>query len=77
MSTFMRLSEKNKHQFGSVQFSYSVQPFLTPGTEACQASLFITNLQLPTQTHVHRVGDAIQLSHTLPSPSPSFNFSQQ
>ena len=29
--------------------------------------------QLPefTQTHVHRVGDAIQPSHPLPSPSPS------
>ena len=35
--------------------------------------------QLPesTQTHVHRVGDAIQPSHPLPSPSPSaLNLSQ-
>ena len=35
--------------------------------------------QLPefTQTHVHRVGDAIQPSHPLSSPSsPAFNFSQ-
>ena len=35
--------------------------------------------QLPefTQTHVHRVGNAIQLSHPLSSPSPSaFNLSQ-
>ena len=30
-----------------------------------------------TQTHVHRVGDAIQLCHTLSSPSPpAFNHSQ-
>ena len=30
-----------------------------------------------TQTHVHRVGDAIQLSHPLSSPSPpAFNLSQ-
>ena len=30
-----------------------------------------------TQTHVHQVGDAIQLSHSLLSPSPSvFNLSQ-
>ena len=30
-----------------------------------------------TQTHVHWVGDAIQSSHPLPSPSPpGFNFSQ-
>ena len=34
--------------------------------------------QLPefTQTHVHWVGDAIQPSHPLSSPSPSFNLSQ-
>ena len=31
----------------------------------------------PTQTHVHRVGDAVQPSHPLSSPSPStFNLSQ-
>ena len=31
----------------------------------------------PTQTHVHRVGDAIQPSHPLSSPSPpAFNLSQ-
>ena len=35
--------------------------------------------QLPefTQTHIHRVGDAIQQSHHLSSPSPpAFNLSQ-
>ena len=34
--------------------------------------------QLPelTQTQVRRVGDAIQSSHPLPSPSPAFNLSQ-
>ena len=34
--------------------------------------------QLPefTQTHVHRVGDAIQPTHPLSSPSPTFNLSQ-
>ena len=34
--------------------------------------------QLPelAQTHVHRVGDAIQPSHPLSSPSPTFNLSQ-
>ena len=33
---------------------------------------FPVHHQLPefTQTHVHRVGDAIQPSHSLPSPSP-------
>ena len=29
-----------------------------------------------TQTHIHRVGDAIQPSHPLLSPSPAFNLSQ-
>ena len=34
-------------------------------------------LQEPTQTHVHQVGDAIQPSHPLSSPSPpTFNLSQ-
>ena len=34
--------------------------------------------QLPesTQTHVHRVGDAIQASHPLLSPSPALNLPQ-
>ena len=35
------------------------------------------NHQLPELTHVHRVGDAIQPSHPLSSPSPlTLNFSQ-
>ena len=35
------------------------------------------HLQELTQTHVHWVGDAIQISHPLLSPSPpAFNFSQ-
>ena len=40
---------------------------------------FPVHHQLPelTQTHVHRVGDAIQLSHPHLSPSPpAFNLSQ-
>ena len=34
--------------------------------------------QLPefTQTHVHQAGDAIQPSHPLSSPSPTFDLSQ-
>ena len=36
------------------------------------------NQQLPelAQIHVRRLGDAIQLSHPLSSPSPVFNLSQ-
>ena len=38
----------------------------------CSMPGFPVHHQLPefTQTHVHRVGDAIQLSHPLSSPSP-------
>ena len=45
----------------------------------CSRWGFPVHHQLPelTQTHVHRVGDAIQLSHPLSSPSPpAFNLSQ-
>src|SRR5574341_1381368 len=63
----------------SVQFSSAAQscPILcdpmdrgTPG--------FPVHHQLPefTQTPVHQVGDAIQPSHPLSSPSPAFNVSQ-
>ena len=39
---------------------------------------FPVHHQLPelAQTHVHRVGDAIQPSHPLLSPTPAFNMSQ-
>jgi len=45
----------------------------------CSTSGFPVHHQLPelAQTHVHRVGDAIQLSHSLSFPSPPpFNLSQ-
>ena len=44
----------------------------------CSTPGFPVYYQLPelTQTHVHHVGDAIQPSHPLPSPSPpAFNLS--
>ena len=60
----------------SVQLLSPVRLFVIPWTVACQASLSITN-SVFTQTHVHWVGDAIQPSHPLSSPSPSaFNLSQ-
>jgi len=46
------------HQFSLVQLLSRVQLFATPWSEACWASLSPT-LEL-AQTHVHRVGDAIQ-----------------
>ena len=45
----------------------------------CSMAGFPVHHQLPelTQTHVHLVGDAIQLSHTLSYPSPpAFNLAQ-
>ena len=49
------------------QFSRSVV------SDSCSTPGFPVYHQLPesTQTHVHRVGDAIQPSHPLSSPSPS------
>ena len=58
------------HQFSSVQSLSRVRLFETPWIAALQASLSIT------QTHVHWVGDAIQPSHPLSSPSPAPNPSQ-
>ena len=56
------------HQFSSVQSLSRVQLFATPWI---QPSLPVHH-HLPefTQTHVHWVGDAIQPSHPLSSPSP-------
>ena len=49
----------------------------TRWTAASRASLSITNSWSFTQTHAHRLSDAIQTSHPLLSPSPpTFNLSQ-
>ena len=44
----------------------------------CSTPGFPVHHQLlePTQAHVHQVSDAIQPSHPLSSPSPTFNLSQ-
>ena len=54
----------------SVQSLSHVQLFATPWIAACQE--FTVHHHLPefTQTHVHRVSDAIEPSHPLLSPSP-------
>jgi len=60
----------------SSQLLPCVRLFVTPWTAACQASLSITNSQSLLK-HVHLVGDAIQPSRPLLSPSPpAFNLSQ-
>ena len=63
-----------------IQFSSVAQscPTLSDSMD-CGAPDLPVHHQLPelTQTHVHRVGDAIQPSHPLSSPSPpDFNLSQ-
>ena len=62
------LQASQGYQFSSVQSLSRVWLFATPWITAHQASLS----QLPefTQTHVHRVSDAIWPSHPLSSPSP-------
>ena len=57
-------------QFSSVQSLSRVQLFATPWITARQASPVHHQLPESTQTHAHRVGDAIQPSHPLSSPSP-------
>ena len=62
-------------QFSSV--TQSCPTFCDPMD--CSTPGFPVHLQLPelAQAHVHRVGDAIQPPHPLPSPSPpAFNLSQ-
>ena len=65
---------------GSVQFTSVAQLFPTLWDPMdCSTPGFPVHHQLPelAQTHVHWVGDAIQLSHPLLSPSPPvFNLSQ-
>ena len=61
------------------QFSSVAQSCLTLcDSMNCSTPGFPVHHQLPefTQTHVHRVGDAIQLSHPLSSPPPAPNPSQ-
>ena len=62
---------KNNSQFSSVQFSRSSCPTLCDPMNCSTPGLPVHH-QLPefTQTHVHRVGDAIQPSHPLSFPSP-------
>ena len=61
----------------SVQSLGLVQLLVTPWIAAHPGFPVLHHLLELAQTHVHRVGDAIQPSHPLPSPSPpSFILSQ-
>ena len=62
--------------FSLLLLSFSCSDMLDPMD--CSTSGFPVHYQLPelAQTQVHRVGDAIQTSHPLLSPSPDFNLFQ-
>ena len=65
--------------YGSVQFSSVAQSCLTLCDPMnCSTPGLTVHHQLleSTQTHVHSVSDAIQPSHPLWSPSPTYNLSQ-
>ena len=74
MTTFSEiqtLTWLSPHQFSSVQFSHSVVLTLCDPMNRSTPGLPIHHQFLEfTQTHIHRVGDAIQPSHPLSSPSP-------
>ena len=70
---------KQQQAMYSVQFSSITQSCLTfhNPMEHSTPGLPVHH-QFPdfTQTHLHRIGDAIQPPHPLSSPSPAFNLSQ-
>ena len=73
------LRERTMSHFSSVQFSHSVMSDSFCDPTDCSTPGFPVHHQLRelTQTCVHRVGDAIQPSHPLSSPSPpALNLSQ-
>ena len=67
------MGPQNEVKTRTIKSINGVRLLATHWTEACQASLSITN----TQTHVHCVSDAIQSAHPMSSSSlPAFNLSQ-
>ena len=67
------------YMFYTIQFSSVAQSGLTLcySIDCSTPGLHVHHQLLEfTQTHVHGVGDAIQPSHPLLSPSPAFNLSQ-
>ena len=67
---------KYKENYGD---NHEISQFSLCDPKDCSTRGFSVHHQLPelTQIHVHQVGDAIQASHPLSSPSPSaFNLSQ-
>ena len=70
---FREILKQVEFQDYSVQFSSVTQSYLTlcnPMDHSTPGLTVHHQLLESTQTHVHRVGDAIQPSHPLSSPSP-------
>ena len=73
--TKRKVPHDKSFQFSSLQLLTRVRLFVIPWTAARQAFLSITNSR--SSLKLHWVGDAIQPSHPLPSPSPPmFSLSQ-
>ena len=69
-------NKKDEHIFNSVQ-SLSHVRLCDPMNHSTPGLPVHHQLPESTQTHVHRVDDAIQVSHPLSSPSPpALNLSQ-
>ena len=69
----MKMQTKTTKKYNSVQFSSVAQscPTLCNPMNRSTPGLPVHHQLLEfTQTHVHRVGDAIQPSHPLSAPSP-------
>ena len=66
-------------QYQAVSFSSVIQSCLTlcdPMDCSMPGFPVLHHLLKLALTHVHRVGDAIQISYPLLSPSPAFNLAQ-
>ena len=71
---------EGKQELASIQLSLVVQscPTVCDPRDSSKPGFPVNHQHLePTQTHVHRVGDAIQPSHSLlPASPPAFTLSQ-
>ena len=68
-----KLDKSRRSSYSPVQFSSVAQSCTTLCDPMnCSTPSLLVHHQLPefTQTHIHRVSDAIQSSHPLSSPSP-------
>ena len=73
INSYLRIHHNVKQNYNIIQFSSVAQSCLTPCDPMNRSTLGLPvhhQLSESIQTHVHWVGDAIQPSHLLSSPSP-------